>query len=241
MLPAPTAWPTIGISNNLATYAVGTVMAEALIVDPIGRNTYADCGIWSDAHVPALKRIVDFLHRQGSLAAAQLHHCGPKASRRRPWQGLGRLDAEDTAKGKPPWQPVSASAEASLVGWLQPRSLTIEEIRKLVEDYRQSSRRAAEADFNVLEIHGAHDYLLHTFLSPIANRRRDAYGGDINGRMRLALEIAERVRTAWPLGKPLFFPHLGGRLARGSRCGPTAGRSRTAACLRASLPLAGLI
>jgi 2,4-dienoyl-CoA reductase-like NADH-dependent reductase (Old Yellow Enzyme family) len=194
--------------QHLAKYAVGgagTVMTEALIVDPIGRNTYADCGIWSDAHVPALKRIVDFLHRQGCLAAAQLHHCGPKASRRRPWQGLGPLDAADAANGEPPWQPVSASAEPSMLGWLLPRSLTIEEIRKLVEDFCQSARRAAEADFDVLEIHGAHGYLLHTFLSPIANRRRDAYGGDINGRMRLALEIAESVRRVWPVGKPLFF------------------------------------
>jgi 2,4-dienoyl-CoA reductase-like NADH-dependent reductase (Old Yellow Enzyme family) len=111
----------------------------------LAENSYADCGIWSDAHVRALKRIVDFLHRQGGLVAAQLHHCGPKALRRRPRQGLGPLDAEDTAKGEPPWQPVSASAEASLVGWWQPRSLTIEEIRKLVEDYRQCARRAAEA------------------------------------------------------------------------------------------------
>jgi 2,4-dienoyl-CoA reductase-like NADH-dependent reductase (Old Yellow Enzyme family) len=194
--------------QHLAKYAVGgagTVMTEALIVDPVGRNTYADCGIWSDAHVPALKRIVDFVHHQGGLAAAQLHHCGPKASRRRPWQGLGPLDAADAAKGEPPWQPVSASAEASMLGWLQPRSLTIEEIGRLVEDYYQGARRAAQADFDVLEIHGAHGYLLHSFLSPIANRRGDAYGGDSNGRMRLALEIAESVRTAWPPGKPLFF------------------------------------
>ena len=194
--------------QHLAKYAIGgagTVMTEALIVDPIGRNTYADCGIWSDAHVPALKRIVDFLHGQGSLAAAQLHHCGPKASRRRPWHGLGPLDAEDKAKGEPAWQPVSSSAEASVAGWLQPRPLTLEEIHKLVEDYCRSARRAAEAGFDVLEIHGAHGYLLHAFLSPIANRRRDVYGGDIHGRMRLALEITESVRSVWPAGKPLFF------------------------------------
>jgi 2,4-dienoyl-CoA reductase-like NADH-dependent reductase (Old Yellow Enzyme family) len=194
--------------QHLAKYAVGgagTVMTEALIVDPIGRNTYADCGIWSDAQVPPLRRIVDFLHRQGSLAAAQLHHCGPKASRRRPWQGLGPLDEEDAGKGEPAWQPVSSTDEPSTAGWLQPRPLTIADIRRLVEDYRHSARRAAEADFDVLEIHGAHGYLLHAFLSPIANRRTDAYGGEIAGRMRLALEIAESVRSAWPAGKPLFF------------------------------------
>ena len=194
--------------QHLAKYAVGgagTVMTEALIVDPIGRNTYADCGIWSDAHVPPLRRIVDFLHRQGSLAGAQLHHCGPKASRRRPWQGLGPLEEADAAKGEPAWQPVSSTAEPSTAGWLQPRPLTIADIGKLVEDYRQSARRAAEANFDVLEIHGAHGYLLHAFLSPIANRRTDAYGGGLSGRMRLALEIAESVRSAWPAGKPLLF------------------------------------
>jgi 2,4-dienoyl-CoA reductase-like NADH-dependent reductase (Old Yellow Enzyme family) len=194
--------------QHLAKYAVGgagTVMTEALMVDPIGRNTYADCGIWSDTHVAPLGRIVDFLHGQGSLAAAQLHHCGPKASRRRPWHGLGPLDEEDAAKGEPRWQPVSSTSEASTVGWLQPRPLTIEDIGKLVEDYRQSARRAALANFDVLEIHSAHGYLLHAFLSPVANRRTDAYGGEIGGRMRLALEIAESVRSAWPAGKPLFF------------------------------------
>jgi 2,4-dienoyl-CoA reductase-like NADH-dependent reductase (Old Yellow Enzyme family) len=194
--------------QHLAKYAVGgagTVMTEALIVDPIGRNTYADCGIWSDAHVAPLGRIVDFLHRQGSLAAAQLHHCGPKASRRRPWHGLGPLDEDDAAKGEPPWQPVSSTAEPSTAGWLEPRPLTIEDIGKLVEDYRQAACRAALANFDVLEIHSAHGYLLHAFLSPVANRRTDAYGGNIAGRMRLALEVAECGRSAWPAGKPLFF------------------------------------
>ena len=194
--------------QHLAKYAVGgagTVMTEALIVDPVGRNTYGDCGIWSDDHVPPLKRIVDFLHRQGSLAAAQLHHCGPKASRQRPWEGLGPLGEKEAAKGEPPWQPVSSSAEASTPGWLQPRALTSEDIRKLIEDFRQGARRVAEAGFDVLDIHGAHGYLIHSFLSPVANRRTDAYGGDSKGRMRLALEIAESVRSAWPADKPLFF------------------------------------
>lgn len=194
--------------QHLAKYAVGgagTVMTEALIVDPIGRNTYGDLGIWSDAHVPPLRRIADFLHQCGSLAAAQLHHAGPKSSRQRPWEGLGPLGEAEAAAGEQPWQPVSASPGRSVAGWHQPRAMTLAEIARLLEDYGAGARRAAEARFDVLDIHAAHGYLIHSFLSPVANQRTDAYGGDLAGRMRLALEIAESVRKFWPADKPLFF------------------------------------
>ena len=194
--------------QHLAKYAVGgagTVMTEALIVDPIGRNTYGDCGIWSDAHVAPLRKIADFLHQQGSVAAAQLHHAGPKSSRQRPWEGLGPLGEKEAAKGEPPWQPVSSTGVASTAGWHQPRPMTIPEIHKLVEDYGQGARRVNEAGFDVLDIHAAHGYLIHSFLSPVANDRKDAYGGDRNGRMRLALEIAESVRAHWPAEKPILY------------------------------------
>lgn len=194
--------------QHLAKYAVGgagTVMTEALIVDPIGRNTYGDCGIWSDDHIAPLRRIVDFLHGQGTVAAAQLHHAGPKSARQRPWEGLGPLGEAEAAKGEKPWQPVSSSNESPVAGWHQPRAMTVEEIGKLVEAYGEGARRVNEAGFDVLDVHAAHGYLIHTFLSPVANRREDAYGGDINGRMRLALEIAESIRANWPEEKPLFF------------------------------------
>jgi 2,4-dienoyl-CoA reductase-like NADH-dependent reductase (Old Yellow Enzyme family) len=194
--------------QHLAKYAVGgagTVMTEALIVDPVGRNTYGDLGIWSDAHVAPLRRIAQFLQSCGRLAAAQLHHAGPKASRQRPWEGLGPLGDEEAAAGEMPWQPVSSSASRTIDGWHQPRAMTTEEIAKLVADYGHGARRAAEAGFDVLDIHAAHGYLIHSFLSPVANHRDDAYGGGIQGRMRLALEIAESVRREWPAEKPLFF------------------------------------
>ena len=194
--------------QHLAKYAIGgagTVMTEALIVDPVGRNTYGDLGIWSDDHIAPLRRIAGFLQSQGALAAAQLHHAGPKASRQRPWEGLGPLGDAEAATGEPPWQPVSSSAGRSVDGWHQPRSMTVEEIRRLVEDYGHGARRAAEAGFDVLDIHAAHGYLIHSFLSPVANARNDEYGGGIEGRMRLALEIAESVRAQWPADKPLFF------------------------------------
>lgn len=194
--------------QHLAKYAVGgagTVMTEALIVDPVGRNTYGDLGIWSDAHIPPLARIAAFLQSQGSLAAAQLHHAGPKSSRQRPWEGLGPLGDAEAARGEPPWQPVSSMANQTIAGWHQPRAMTTDEIARLVDAYAAGARRVHQAGFDVLDIHAAHGYLLHSFLSPVANQRNDGYGGELAGRMRLVLEIAEALRTEWPAGKPLFF------------------------------------
>lgn len=194
--------------QHLAKYAVGgagTVMTEALIVDPVGRNTYGDCGIWSDDQIPPLRRVVDFMHDQGALAAAQLHHAGPKSARQRPWEGLGPLGAAEAARGEKPWQPVSSSDGRSVEGWHQPRAMTVDEIRKLVEDYGAGARRCDAAGFDVLDIHAAHGYLVHSFLSPVANFRTDEYGGDLQGRMRFALEIAESVRANWPANKPILF------------------------------------
>ena len=194
--------------QHLAKYAVGgagTVMTEALIVDPVGRNTYGDCGIWSDGHVPPLRRIADFLRAQGAVPAAQLHHAGPKSSRQRPWEGLGPLGDAEAARGEPPWQPLSSSPSPSVSGWHQPRAMSVDEIKRLLDAYAQGARRVAEAGYDVLDIHAAHGYLIHAFLSPVANHREDEYGGSLEGRMRLALEIAEAVRTYWPADKPLFF------------------------------------
>ena len=194
--------------QHLAKYAVGgagTVMTEALIVDPLGRNTYGDLGIWSDDHVAPLARIAEFLQGQGALAAAQLHHAGPKSSRQRPWEGLGPLGQAEAARGEAPWQPVSSTADAPVAGWHQPRAMTVDEIKRLVADYAMGARRVHRAGFDVLDIHAAHGYLLHSFLSPVANHRTDAYGGSLEGRMRLVLEIAEALRSEWPGSKPLFF------------------------------------
>lgn len=194
--------------QHLAKYAIGgagAVMTEALIVDPVGRNTYGDCGIWSDDHVPPLRRVADFLHQQGTVAAAQLHHAGPKSARQRPWEGLGPLGDAEAARGEPPWQPVSSSDSRTIEGWHQPRAMTVAEVRELLTKYADAARRVDAAGFDVLDIHAAHGYLIHSFLSPVANHRTDEYGGDRDGRMRLALEIAEAVRSEWPAEKPIFF------------------------------------
>ncbi|MDB5511857.1 MAG: putative oxidoreductase [Enterovirga sp.] len=194
--------------QHLAKYAVGgagTVMTEALIVDPIGRNTYGDAGIWSDDHIGPLARVAEFLSRHGAVPAAQLHHAGPKSSRQRPWEGLGPLGEAEAARGEAPWQPVSSSASRTIAGWHQPRAMSTDEIKRLVEAYGEGAKRVHRAGYDVLDVHAAHGYLLHSFLSPVANTRTDEYGGDIAGRMRIALEIAESIRAHWPADKPLLF------------------------------------
>jgi len=187
-----------------ASGGFGTIMTEALMVDPVGRNTYSDLGIWDDAHIEPLRRLADYLHEQGRVAAAQLHHAGPKASRQRPWEGLGPLGEAEAARGERGWQPVSSVSARTIDGWNLPRELSQDEIKGLVRKYGQAARRVHQAGFDVLDIHAAHGYLLHSFLSPIANTRDDAYGGDIHGRMRFLLEVVEAVRSEWPAGKPLF-------------------------------------
>ena len=205
---APDGLATDWHFQHLAKYAIGgagTVMTEGLIVDPIGRNTYGDMGLWSDTQIAPLQRITAFLKAQGAIPAAQLHHSGPKSSRQRPWEGLGPLGDAEAAKGEAPWQPVSSSASRTIAGWHQPRAMTTDEIKRLVEDYGRAARRADAAGFDVLDIHAAHGYLIHSFLSPVANARNDDYGGSLEGRMRFALEIAESLRAHWPATKPLFF------------------------------------
>ena len=193
--------------HHLAKFALGgfgTVFTEALIVTPEGRNTPADLGIWSDEFIASLSQIAASLRALGVTPATQLLHCGPKAARQRPWDGYGPLGEADAARGEPPWQPVAPSPDPRVQGWLSPRELTVPEIHTLVEAFAAGARRCAAAGFDILDIHAAHGYLLHSFYSPLGNDRQDAYGGDRNGRMRFLLEVTESVRAAWPADKPLF-------------------------------------
>jgi 2,4-dienoyl-CoA reductase-like NADH-dependent reductase (Old Yellow Enzyme family) len=193
---------------HLARFALGgagAVFVEATAVQRDGRITHGDMGLWSDAHIAPLKRIADFLHSQGAVPAIQLGHAGRKASMQRPWHGNGPLDGSDHARGEEVWRIVAPSALAMDEGWLTPVELSPAEMADLREHFRRAALRAAEAGFAILEVHGAHGYLLHSFLSPLSNRRNDAYGGDRAGRMRFPLEIVETVRAAWPKDRPLFF------------------------------------
>ena len=202
-----------GVANDwhfqhLAKYAVaraGCVFTEVLCVEPRGRNTHWDLGIWNDGQVPPLARIRDFVESCGAVAAAQIGHCGGKASRQRPFDGHGPLCEADATRGEPPWTPVGPIAEPSAPGYHMPHELTTAEIADIVDAFADGTRRVAQAGFRFLEVHAAHGYLIHSFYSPVSNRRRDRYGADRGGRMRLALEIAEAVRGQWPADLPLSF------------------------------------
>ena len=170
-----------------------------------GRITYGDLGIWSDAHIAPLARIANGLRAQGAVPAIQIGHAGRKASSQRPWHGLEALtEADAQARNERPWPTVAPVAEAMTEGWHVPHALSADEIRALVVAWRDAARRARDAGFDIVEVHCAHGYLGHQFLSPLINKRNDAYGGDRAGRMRFPLEVAEAVRAEWPKGKPVF-------------------------------------
>ncbi len=192
---------------HLGKFALGcaaAVFTEAAAVEPRGRITHGDLGIWSAAHAEALKPVTDFLRRNGALPAIQIAHAGRKASMQRPWHGNGPIDDTDRARGEYAWDIAAASAEPVKDGWLMPAELTVAEITEIQARFAAAAGHAADAGFEALEIHSAHGYLAHSFLSPLSNHRNDAYVGDLAGRMRFTLETAEAVRTVWPDDKPLF-------------------------------------
>lgn len=190
--------------GKFAQGGAGIVMTEATAVNAEGRITHGDLGLWNDGQIAPLKRIAAFLRANSSVPAIQLAHAGRKASMQRPWYGNAALTAEDHARGDKPWSIVAPSAIPMDDGWLMPHELTETELKQLREDFRLATLRAVEADFDILEVHCAHGYLLHQFLSPLSNTRNDAYGGDRAGRMKFPLEVIETVRAAWPKERPLF-------------------------------------
>ena len=193
---------------HLGRYAqgrMGIVFTESTAVEPRGRVTHRDCGIWNDAQVAAWRRITDYIRAEGSLSAIQLAHAGRKGSAARAMDGGGPLPAADLEAGFSPWQVVGPTSEPVGDGWLVPQALSVPEIEAIVDAFAVAARRADAAGFDIAEVHGAHGYLIASFLSPVSNTRNDGYGGDLAGRMRLALEVTRAVRAAWPSHKPLFF------------------------------------
>jgi len=198
-----TDWHLVHL-GQFATGGAGLIFTEATAVEERGRITHGDLGLWRDDQGVALRRIAAFIKQNGAVPGIQLAHAGRKASIRPPWQGGASLNATDAAQGFPPWQAVAPSALAYDPSGSQPRALDTDEIPALVKAWRDAARRAREAGFEVLEVHAAHGYLLHQFLSATANRRTDAYGGTLAGRMRLLLEVVESVRAEWPADRPVF-------------------------------------
>lgn len=190
--------------GRFALGGAGLVMMEATAVEERGRGTPGCAGLWSDAHLPPLRRITSFLAAAGSVAGIQLGHSGPKAATQRPWHGGAPLGADDLARGESPWDLVSSSEQPFDEGWQPSTALDPVAMDEVVDNFVAATQRADDAGFNVLELHCAHGYLLHAFLSPLLNRRSDEYGGSLENRMRFPLRVAQAVRQAWPEDKPMF-------------------------------------
>ena len=193
---------------HLSTFArggVGLVFAEATAVEPRGRITPRCLGIWTDEQAEALKSTTGFITSMGSIPGIQIAHAGRKASASPPWDGGKPLAIGDATWGDPSWEVMGPSAVPLADGWQTPQAMSEDDITNTINNFSTSARRAVTAGFKVLEVHGAHGYLIHSFLSPVSNQRNDAYGGDLHGRMRFALEVAEAVRSSWPDNLPLFF------------------------------------
>ncbi len=194
----PTAWHLVHLGSR-AVGGAALVIAEASAVTPEGRISPEDTGIWSDAHAVAWVPVARFIAEQGATPGIQLAHAGRKASTDVPWRG-GRPLGEE-ARG---WRPVAPSPLAFAEGYPVPRELPTDELPAVVGAFRDAARRAEQAGFGVVEIHMAHGYLLHQFLSPLTNLRTDEYGGPLENRMRLPLEVARAVRDAFPVERPVF-------------------------------------
>jgi len=193
----PNEWHLVHLGSR-AVGGAALVLVEATAVAPNGRISPADTGIWSDAHAQAFRPITAFLKAQGAVTGIQLAHAGRKASTDAPWRGGKPL--ADKAGG---WATVAPSA-VPFGHYPVPQALTPAEIAALVQQFADAARRSLAAGFEVVELHMAHGYLLHQFLSPLANQREDAYGGDLTGRMRLPLQVAAAVREIWPARWPVF-------------------------------------
>lgn len=189
---------------HLGRFALGgfaAVTVEATAVTPEGRITYGCPGLWSDDHVPGLARIAAFLRGQGVAAGIQLAHAGRKGSSLPPWL----IGTAETEPGAEHWEMVAPSALPHGPGSPMPRALSESGIGDVVEAFAAAARRAEAAGFDFVEVHAAHGYLLHQFLSPVANRREDRFGGSLENRLRLPTMVLDAVRAAWPAEKPLFL------------------------------------
>ncbi len=192
-------WHLVHLGSRAAGGAA-VVLTEAIAVAPEGRISPSDLGIWKDEHVEFLKRITTFIKAQGAIPGTQLAHAGRKASTHAPWLGNGAVSKENGG-----WQPVAPTAAAFKEGDLVPSELSITEIATIVNQFKQAAKRALDAGFQIIELHGAHGYLINEFLSPLSNRRTDQYGGPFENRIRFLLEIIESIKQVWPDSLPIFL------------------------------------
>jgi len=198
-----TPWHMVHL-GKFALGGAGLILTESTAVDPRGRIGTADLGLWKDSQIDPLKDVVDFVHANGGAIGVQLAHAGRKAGSQPLWEGGAALDASRLAEDSEPWERIAPSALPAGPGWSPPGELDRDGIARVVQNFVDATMRAEKAGFDVVELHFGHGYLVASFLSPNSNHRDDEWGGSLEGRMRLALEIARKVRAAWPVGKPLF-------------------------------------
>lgn len=199
-----TDWHLVHL-GKFALGGAGLIFTESTAVSPHGRIGVCDLGLWRDDQIAPLKRVVDFVHAQGAPIGVQLAHAGRKAGSQALWDG-GRALTQDELRlaDGTAWRRLGPSARAASPEWTVPDALDAAGIADVIEEFAAATRRADAAGFDAIDLHFGHGYLVASFLSPISNHRTDGYGGDRAGRMRLALEIAQRVRAEWPAVKPLF-------------------------------------
>ena len=194
----PSDWHMVHLGSR-AVGGAGLVMVEATAVAPQGRISPDDSGIWSSEHAKAFAPIAKFIQERGAVPAIQLAHAGRKASTDLPWKGSGPLDAKNRG-----WQTIAPSALPFAAGHSVPREATTQDLEIILGQFASAARRSIEAGFQVVEIHMAHGYLLHEFLSPLSNRRTDDFGGSLENRCRFPLRVAKAVRDIWPEHLPVF-------------------------------------
>ncbi len=194
----PNDWHFVHLGSR-AVGGAALVITEATAVSPEGRISPADLGIWSEEHVKAFKRITGFIRAQGAIPGVQLAHAGRKASTKIPWEGEGEVVVADGG-----WQVIAPSAAKFAENYPLPKEMAQADVKMVVDQFAGAAKRAIEAGFQVAEIHMAHGYLLHQFLSPLSNLRRDEYGGELKSRMKLPIEAAKAVRETWPSDFPVF-------------------------------------
>ena len=192
------AWHLVHL-GSLAIGRAGLVLTEATAVTPEGRISPDDLGLWSDAHAEAIAPVIDFVHGQGVPFGFQLAHAGRKASTYTPWRGDGSVPVADGG-----WETLAPSAEA-FGRYAVPRAMTEDDLVRTRDAFASAARRALGLDVDTLELHFAHGYLMHEFLSPLSNRRDDRYGGSLENRMRYPLEVIDAVRAVWPDERPLLM------------------------------------
>jgi 2,4-dienoyl-CoA reductase-like NADH-dependent reductase (Old Yellow Enzyme family) len=200
----PGEWQLVNF-GRFAMSGTGIVFGEETAVEPRGRKTHHCAGLYKDEHIPAYRRINDFIKSMGSIPAVQLGHCGRRASAHGPLKDRAALTEEDAKVGLKPWKGIAPSAIPPSPGANVPHAMDQDDIRANLGEWREATLRSLDAGYEIVEIHGAHGYLIHQFLSPVSNKRTDGYGGSLEGRMRFALEVTEAVRAAWPKELPLFF------------------------------------